>query len=108
MNENLKVANMIVSGMLPLNRALHESEVRNLIKFSKNFWTIVNEEMSPIFQLSIEREELTKSNRKKRMVASIWNSGKINIVGVTNIEEAQRLYDLACEDLKRFCGRAMQ
>ena len=62
---------------------------------------IMNEQFSPFLLTKLQGNNY-KSNGKRRSVSvSIWSTGKINIVGVTSMEEAKKIYRKIMDDV---CG----
>ena len=104
MKNNLRISNIVFTGRMPFKRKLKVSEGNKLI-YNLN-WRWINEEVSPILVRKVKiRKNIKKSvhGKEKQPYVSIWCSGAINIVGVVSRKEANEVYDIVINDLKKSC-----
>jgi hypothetical protein len=99
----MRVTNMSFSGKIPLAAKLSREDIERLIKRGHLGWMLVNEEQSPILSAEVPKPDgsLNKRGEPKKGYVSVWNSGAINIIGVTSENEAETIYSMVMEDIKR-------
>lgn len=93
---DLRVPNMVCTGKIP--KSVLPIDFRTIVKNSKHYCVVNNEDCSPILAFTFSREN------GKKICVSIWNSGSINIVGVLSLEEAKKHYKLVVAEIKRIKG----
>lgn len=109
MKNNLRISNMVFTGKMPFKRKMREIETQRLVM--KGSYFVINEEVSPIFMKKMcirKNPELSVHKKLKQPCAFIWTSGSINITGLLNRQEANKVYDLVMKDIKKFCGRVLK
>lgn len=109
MKNNLRISNMIMTGKMPFKKKLNEIEVTRLINNCD--WMLINEEISPILSKTMpirKYPKLSVHGKIKQPYVSIWTSGSINILGIINKEEGNKVYDLVMNDLKKYCKRVLK
>ena len=102
--KKLYISNMVVTGKIKLNKLISTEQGNTLMR--KFGWMWINEECSPILSKTIQLRKDNKMSihhKIKQPYVSIWTSGAINIVGVTSMKEAKKVYDLVLKDLKKVC-----
>jgi len=104
----LKIINIVLNGKLPFKHKLKEDEVKKLINKGEMGWQVINEENFPILQAHIEKEGMTVRRRKRNACVSIWTTGAINIVGVQEVKEGNKFYDLILKEIKKLCPRVLK
>lgn len=95
----LKVANMVMSGKIPLEHKLDYAKVVS----SCDGWVYFEHRNTPLVQKKFDRNDGTRSNRYKRkcnITVSIWASGSINIVGLRSVEEGEEIRDQVVKELE--------
>ena len=105
MKNNLRITNVVCTGRLPkgiIPKGKKHLDNDIILKKSKYYCQINNEEICPILAFKFPRENgLTVHHKKKSICVSIWSSGSANIVGVLSLEEAQEYYDKVVNEIKR-------
>lgn len=109
MKNNLRVSNIVMTGRIPLKSKISQEEANKLIE--RFDYVCVNEENSPILSKRIklrERVEFSVHGKEKQPFVSVWHSGAINIVGVVSRQEANKVYEIVLNELKRVCPKKLK
>lgn len=104
MKNNLKVANVVMSGKIPLNKKITFDQFERLIE--KFGWEEVSpgENYSSRFSKTFcvrKQKELSVRSKIKNPYCTIFALGGIIIVGLKSKKEGNIVYDLVIEDLKK-------
>lgn len=82
---------MVCTGKLP--KTILPINFREIVKSSKYYCVVNNEDCSPILAFTFPREN------GKKICVSIWTSGSVNIVGVLSLNEAKKYYDVVVTEI---------
>jgi hypothetical protein len=100
-HKDLYVSNMIVTGQIKLKHMFTINEGNKLMNKFNYMW--FNEEISPVLSkvVEIRKNPEIKRGKPKQPYVSLWANGKINIVGVLSLKEANQVYDIVLSEVKK-------
>ena len=99
MVNEIKVTNMIMSGKLPFKKINYEK----IISESDLKWFIpCNENQVQMISTQFKKKnEKTRRNKQRCVYITVWNSGAINITGLTSIEEGEKYFKIIKKEIKK-------
>lgn len=106
---NLKISNMVLTGRIPIEGKISNEEANKMIQ--RFNWMCLNEENSPILSKRIvlrEKIKFSVHGKEKQPYVSIWHSGAINIVGVLSRKEANKVYEIVINELKKIFPKKLK
>ena len=105
MKNNLKISNLVMSGRLPIkNKRINIDEFSRLIVDSEWIDVCVGENYSSRFSKKFyirNKIEMSVHHKEKAPYVTIFALGGIIIVGLKSKKEANIIYDMVIEDLKK-------
>ena len=105
MKNNLRTVNVIVSGRIPLKENLSIKDYKKLVdRFNWNFFetNVGTPRYSKRFYIR-DKEEISVRHQKKAPYVTLFHKGGIIMVGLKNKKEADIIYDLIINELKKVC-----
>ena len=105
MENNLKISNIVMSGRIPLKRERISVKDFDLLIEKHNWMDIsLGENYGSRFSKKFyirKKKELSVHGKEKQPYVTIFALGGIIIVGLRNRKEANQVYDLVINDLKK-------
>lgn len=98
----------MAAGKFPFSRKISHKEINRLILEGEYPWLICNDEISPRLSLSIEREEVNKKGKPKKIFFSMSANGFIYITGAKSKKEIENLYESILNEINRLCPTLLQ
>ena len=107
MKNNLKISNIVMSGRIPLNsERISVKEFDLLIQKCGWMDMSMGENFAPRFSKKFyirKKKEMSGHRKEKQPYCTIFALGGIIIVGLKSKKEADIVYDLVIQDLKKVC-----
>ena len=104
---NLKITNMAMNGRMPFEHKLNEKEINNLIMNGALGWMNIQEKPM-VISIDIEKEGLNARGKRKKIHVSLWPTGAIIIVGITKKKEADEIYEIVFNEIKKLCPKILK
>jgi len=101
----IKVCNLVAVGKLPFTRNLNIQEINKIIDNGKYDWNLIHQDSCPQLIVRKELEELNSRNKKRKIILSLWHSGKFHTSGAKNVKEIKLFYAEIVEDITKLCPR---
>jgi hypothetical protein len=104
MKNNLKVSNLVMSGRIPLKRRISVKDFDLLIKKFNWMEISMGENYGARFSKKFyirDKKEMSVHHKEKQPYCTIFSPGGIIIVGLRTKKEADIVYNLVLEDLKK-------
>lgn len=102
---NIKVCNLVAVGKLPFIRNLKIDEINKIIDKGKYEWNLIHQDSSPQLIVRKELEELNSRNKPRKIILSLWHSGKFHTSGAKNVKEIKLFYAEIIKEITKLCPR---
>jgi TATA-box binding protein (TBP) (component of TFIID and TFIIIB) len=110
MKNNLKISNIVMSGKIPLKERISVKEFDLLINKFNWMEISMGENYGARFSkkfLIRDKQEISVHHKEKGPYCTIFAPGGIIIVGLKDKKEANKVYDLVLNDLKKVCPKKL-
>lgn len=112
MKNNLKIANIVMSGRIPLKK--ERIGIKDFILLiNKCDWMDMSlgenygSRFSKKFYIR-KQKEMSVRNKEKQPYVTLFNLGGIIIVGLRSKKEGDEVYDLVIKDIKKCCPKILK
>ena len=101
----IRVCNLVAVGKLPFKRNLKITEINKIIDDGKFSWNLIHQDSAPQLIVRKELEELNSRKKKRKIIFSIWHSGKFHSSGAKNRKEIKEFYLEIVKEITKLCPR---